>query len=271
MRLYIFILVTVVLLFPLQSVSVGDSFSKQWKVKIDLEKDQFVSREPIWLDVVLTNISGDTLRSWGLFPPCHGLWFTIEVSDSVGNPIPYSGPEWELVPKEGFLMTPDETFYDSFELNELFAVKYLETLGFGSLSPGYYFVSASYADSNSDRIGFRVVELSGEEREAERLLLDYNISLRSKSLNSSPNASLQRLFEVYPKSVFAEIAALYVLKYEEFLQRFPNSGNSQTRLKALTQELSPELKREYLDSVMVKYKGTRAARHAEQMLKLLGK
>ncbi len=262
------------------SVSANSSTNTHWKLEISIEKNTFLLREPIWLDVILTNVSKDTLRSWGLYPPCQGLGFDIEITDSVGNPIPYSGPEYDLALKAGFLLYPNEEFYDSFELLHLFG-DYGDIFRFRMLPVGRYHLKTSYGDAVSNTIQLQIVGLSDEKKLALQKSMETSSIAIQKSIDiysiarqesaDSARSSLSTVIDALSNNPFAQNAALGILSWEEFLKRFPNSGHSKTSLEDITSRLNPQEKKEYLEDVMVKYKGTRAARHAEQALKLLGK
>lgn len=253
-------ILVLLLVIPATSSSAED---EQWKLEISLEKNSFLLREPIWLDAVVTNISGDTLRSWGLFPPCQGSGFCIDLTDSNGISVAYSGSSYDLVRLEGFLIFQEEQYYDCFDLIELFAIKYLSTYHFGALPPGRYFVQGVYGEAFSNKISFIVVDLTGKEKEAEQLLID---AFKPGSSDTA-KPSFLKVFESYPNSVFAEIPARRILGHSDFLKKFPNSGHTRSRLTDDMIGLTDEEKIEYLENAIIKYKGTRAARHAEQLLR----
>ncbi len=241
----------------------------QWELSIQLDKNTFLMREPIWLDIELTNVSNDTLRIWSLYPG-QGLGLEIELTNSDGDTIPYSGPVFDFVLKEGTVFQQGDVFYDSHDLIELFAIMYTNSYHFASLAPDNYIVQAFYGDAVSREIGFKVTAPTGVEKQVEQKLLDalsYSFSKDKDSLH----ASLQKAIEQHPKSVYAEIPALRILSFKEFLDKFPNSGNTKTAMEDQTRGLSPEEKKTFLENVMVKYKNTRAARHAAQALRLLRK
>ncbi len=254
-RLSFLAVIIVFFFFSCKTVPVSEEPPEsKWKLEIGFEKDTFQLRELIWLDVTLTNPTDDTLRSWGLAPPCH-VFFCIELTDSVGIPIPYSGPLSDVFRGPGFLIYPNEQYYNCFNLKDLFATP-----------PGRYFVRGVYGGTFSNKISFTVVHPKGKEQEAEQSFLDAFGAPLDRPVDSDKVVQL-RMLEAYPNSVYAELAAIRLLKYDEFLDRFPNSGQTRSRLTGHMMGLNDEEKIEYLESAIIKYQGTRAAKHALQLLR----
>ena len=254
-RLSFLAVIIVFIFFSCKSVPIPkELLESKWKMEISFEKDTFLLREPIWFDATLTNPTDDTLRTWGLAPLCH-VFFCIELTDSVGIPIPYSGPLSDLFRGPGFLMFPEEQYYNCFNLIDLFGVN----------SPGRYFVQGVYGGTFSNKISFTVVDPKGKEKEAEQSFLDAFGAPLDRPVDSDKVVQL-RMLESYPNSVYAELAAIRLLQYNKFLYRFPNSGHTRSRLTGNMIGLTDEEKIEYLESAIVKYQGTRAARHAQQLL-----
>ncbi|MGH9877779.1 MAG: hypothetical protein ACRD5H_09085 [Nitrososphaerales archaeon] len=269
MQTYKLLLSAVLICLSLGVLAFGDSTNKKWSLEISLERDRIKMYEPIWLDVELTNISKDSTRSWGLAPPCQDVGIEIELTDSAGNLLTYNGPIYELVPLEGFLILPKEKFYDSFELLHLFG-QGEDVFRFRRLAVGKYYINASYDNVKSQRIFFRIIELSESEKNALQLAIEA-ANLAGLQPRDSNNTILFSDMIDISTNLFAQIACLGTLGWNMFLESFPNSGYTKTALQDQTRGLSKEEKKAYLEAVMIKYKGTRAARHAEQALKLLEK
>ncbi len=259
-------------LIPLFVIA-GTSYSQiqeQWKVEIGIEKNSFLMREPIWLDVVVTNISKDTLRARGLYPPCQGSWFCIELTDSAGTPVEYTGPLYDMYWGDGIPMSPMESNYHSFDILYLFGDRTTSTYHLPALTPGKYFVQGEYLKARSNKINFTVIELTGKEKEVEKATVAaYKKDFGMSGNEARPN--LKKTLDFYPNSVFAEIMAHLILEYSDFLERFPNSGHTRSSLTGVMIGLTKEEKIKYLENAIHKYQGTRAARHAEQLLKMLEK
>ncbi len=238
--------------------------NQKWDLQIELSKDKYLLREPVWMDVILTNVSPDTLRAW-LGPPCVGVFY-VHVKDSLENGLQYSGPMFDIVWSEGILMAAGEQLYKCFNLLDYFAVDRI-AFWFGEFPPGKYSVTAMYNGIHSSELQFEVVEPKGCEEDAYRLILNA-FKIRYKRPDST-KALLLKLLELYPESVYAERALQKLGQKQNLLKKFPNSGFCNDILKSLTREMAHDEKREYLSEIKESFAGTRAAKFAEQILKWL--
>lgn len=242
-----------------------ESLESKWKIEISLSKKSYMLREPIWLDVTLTNTSLDTARTWGLSPPVQAD-LIIGVTDLTGNVIPYTGPVIDLVRGEGWVLNLNEQFYDAFNLLELFASD-RSLIVFGLLPVGSYLVKANYGGVNSKELKFNVVQPSEQEKEVyEKLIETFKIAQREGFDKTEPN--LTRIARTYQESVYAEVAFRDRLAWNEFLEKFPNSGYCKFALLDRTRVKDSTETQKYLKSVISKRPNSRAARFAEQMLNL---
>ncbi len=261
--------------FLMQLIHSGSFAEDQrYQLDINLSKNIYLLHEPIWLDVTLTNISDDTTRIVRLAPPNQG-GVGIELRNSLGNEMPYTGPSILLAPRKGFLLDANEQYYDSFDLLELFST-YLNprcilcTYYCGLLPVGSYTVQARYRKAKSQELIFKVVEPAEEEKEALQLLIN-GFTLQSKKKFDLGNKIFQEIVNKYPNSVYAAKAFKESFQYSEFLQRYPNSGYCQSSLRSLTRDFQREEKYEYLSRVVNEYPDTRAAKFAKRMLMMLKK
>jgi len=252
---------------PLLLPTVAETKNNQrWVLEIGLSKEKYLLREPVWMDVTLTNVSQDTLRSW-LGPPCFGM-FHIHVKDSLGKELPYTGVMLDGVWTEGFLMAAGEQLYDCLNLLDYFAGNRI-AFWFGKFPLGEYSVTATYRTEHSNELRFEVVEPAGSEEEAYRIILEA-FSVRSMYPDSTAPL-LQKLLEEYPESIYAERALQKLDQGQNLLKRFPNSGFCSNSLRSLTRGMADDEKRNYLNEVKETFTGTRAAKFAEQMLMMLEK
>lgn len=250
------------------SVSLAEN--QKLKLEIGLSKQTYLLRETIWLDVTLTNVGVDTTRVVHLDPPCQG-GVGIELRDSLGKEMSYTGPSILLAPREGFNLEPKEQYYDCFDLIELFST-YRSLLGvyFGLLPQGKYEVQARYREALSQKLTFEIVEPTGAEGEA-LLLFEEGMKL---ILRKQPGPSTEKLNNVtsqFPSSVYAEKAYRELFQRNELVREFPNSGYNKINLIALTRKLGSRGKREFLENIIRDHPETRNARFARQMLKEWGK
>ncbi len=263
---------TVILLLVLSASTLCVAGEDQkWQLEIGLSKTTYLLRESIWLDAVATNVSSDTIRSRGMFPPCLGP-LHVEVTDNMGKVLPYTGPIYDGVWGDGFLVKPNEQYYGCFDLLDLFAFSRIST-SLGIIPTGKYSVRALFGGAVSQEIAFEVVEPTMQEAEAYQMLIkaceNLRASLFREGVDQSPKslyAEFRDVVERYPKSVYAETAFRRLRPWDEFLKRLPNSGHAEMILRNSTEQLTREEKRKYLTEVVSAYPETRAARFARQML-----
>ncbi|HWR82814.1 MAG TPA: hypothetical protein VN285_05900 [Candidatus Deferrimicrobium sp.] len=163
-------------------------------------------------------------------------------------------------------MKPQEEYYGCFNLLELFnTYRGLRKFFWQVLPPGSYRVRARYENIYSQEMPFEVVEPTGSERDAYQLLLKADSLLWQKGVDAM-RQKLQELIARMPGSVYVEIAHRELLQRGELLEEFPNSGYNAINLKALTRELAPKQKQEFLEKVIRDFPGTRSTWFAQQML-----
>ncbi len=260
-----------------------------WGLEISLSKQSYILHERIWLDVILTNISSDTLRSDGLWVPNHG-GFGIAITDANGDVLEYTGPQSLLPGGPGqLLFEVGEQEFGSFDLLESFGNRD-DSSGYRVLSwvfpyipTGTYTVKVYCEGTVSDELAFDIVEPSGEERVVLGLIEEAS----SVYTRDNRGPSVQRFGSIvdgYPNSVFAEQCFYFSRRYtqksrdevrqgtfdqrgftSEMLMNYPNSGHSRNWLKATTREMEDEEKLDLFNRLIEHKSGTRAARFARQM------
>ena len=262
---------TVLLSLVSVSPSVADE-DQEWQLEIGLSKTTYLLREPIWLDLTLTNISSDTVRTVGLFPPSEGP-VKIELWDSMGNEMPFVGPVHEFFgPRSGFVLDTNEQYYYCYNLLELFNTHrgLLAAWFFGLLPAGKYTVQAQSAGAISQELEFVVVEPEGQEREAFQMLSEGFARILGKEVDLA-HRIFEDVLERDSTSVYAEKALRELFRRREMLQRFPNSGYNQFNLKFLSSEEREKDPERFLEGVVSEHAGSRAARLAEQMIRMRDK
>jgi hypothetical protein len=244
------------------------------KLEISLSKQVYLEGEPIWLDCWLTNIGEDTLRTWGLCLQCY--WGPqVLVIDSKGDTLPYTGPHWEVAWRPGtipgFILQPQESDYDCYDLVESFHQKpSLYSFYLTALDTGEYRVKARYRRAESKEFRFEVKPPEADEAKAYQLLKDALGFLISRN-DSLEHQSLTELLAKYPSSVYAPKACRLLFRWEDILDRYPDSGFSENAIRNLTGEksgMTEEEKKEFLQKIIKKHPETRSAKFAEQMLRL---
>lgn len=248
------------------------SSAQQLQLDISLSDTTYYVCQSIGLNVQLTNKSEDTVRAFGFqFPGGSGLNIVLmeEKGDTLKPVLLFEFLDWS-----GCILNPEETYYESFDLADIFdnyqvgpSAPFSYT---ASLAPGKYEVSAVCNLRNekmtSSAIGFEVIEPKGSEQEALKLYKEAYEDFLQKKFNSE-NQKLNRITTVYPKSVYAERAYWKLFKYTEILEKLPDSGYTRNALSHLTYKMSVEKKRESLQTIIRQNPGTRSAKFAEQMLR----
>lgn len=275
----------------LWALVVSDCYSndhKKWDLEIGLTKSTYVIFEPIGLDVTLTNVTSDTLRTNGPVEPNQGR-FIVDVKDSEGNTLEYAGPKSSRGSMSGaLLLEPDEEDYRSFNLLELFGVSSSNsgysvlTWRFPYLPPGTYSVKARFEDVASNTATFEIVEPTSSEKEALKLIEEASKIWEQR--DSDPSAQLfRKVIERFPNSVFSErcyyLSELYSQKIRnekregsydqlvfkrDLLMHYPNSGYCDGWLWLMTLKLSNKEGLDTLSKYAELYPNTRCARFAMQ-------
>ncbi|MGB2697981.1 MAG: hypothetical protein WBD28_09025, partial [Candidatus Zixiibacteriota bacterium] len=238
------------------------------KLEIKTSKEVFLRSEPIWIDAILSNISQDTVRVYGLCLPCQSR-FHVEVKDEKGNTLKYTGPVYDMIPGSGWIMHPEESYHKCLNLLDYFFQykNLIELVFLKGLKPGTYTVRARYETTNSNEVKFEVKEPEQSEKEAYQLVKDAYYSQTKKP--DSTSEYFKQLVNSFPKSAYAEIGYKELYHDKKLLENFPNSGYTERTLERLTDTLSLEQKYEFLHKVINKHPNTRSTKFAEKMLKTI--
>ncbi len=199
----------------IQSSSLHAS-ENDWGIEIELSKQTYILHEPILLDVTLTNLTSDTLRTYGLDTPNH-LDYWIELRDGTGALIEHTGVDFEIADYSGrLLLEAGEQYYGCANVLDLFGLREsrsgyrLPRTRFPYIPKGTYTVQVRFEESVSNVLTFEVIEPFGDEKMALEMIV------RACSLwtQANPEPSSQAFREVinsYPNSVYAE--QCYYLSY----------------------------------------------------------
>jgi|GEM_PF-1126534 len=244
------------------------------RLDISLSDTCYYVLQSIWLDAELTNIRADTVRTFGFEFPGGDLLNIVLTEDS-GDTLRPGFPYAFLVGWQGVLLYPKETYYETFDLAYIFTFHgpVPGNPAFQqppSLAAGRYEVYAEYPAGESrlstPKLTFEVAEPTGAEREAFGLYVEAYRSRKRKD-DSHAEQLLNKLVTDYPKSVYAERAYLRLFRDHELLEKCPDSGYLQRRLRGMINEMSKEEKHRFLEKAMKEHPGTRSARFAEQLLR----
>jgi len=290
MKHLIKITIVQLLLFSVIFSSNIHSSENKWKLEIKLDKQNYISHEPIWLDIELLNNRSETIRTHGLLYPNHREFF-IELRDSNGEPVEYTGAQYSLAQHPGNLfLDPGEKEYGSFDLLKLFQFRkelpgYSDSkILFRYIPKGTYTVQVHYEGDFSNELTFNIVESFGDEKEVKRMIEDAE---RSSGKHASYPAAkkFQEIVDRFPNSVFAEICfhesrflskeirdGMKVSFREsnnkikmEMLENYPNSGDSKSWLRSITRDMDDSSKMNLLNNLKEANPNTRSAKFIEQM------
>lgn len=263
----------------------------RWDIEATLAKDQFVRYEPIWIDIRLTNVTADTLRTHGLnLPNCRE--FKVELKDSTGQSLKQ---RWEslVVPAPGrLLLEPGQEDYGSFDLADLFGVvdedaSFALGLHFPFIPIGSYTVQVLFEGAASAELHFLVGEPSGRAHEALELI-NQAFAKRYQDNTSTAAVKFMEAAERFPDGPYAEKCYYLSLLYspEEWngrkqgtrdltilkrtmLEKYPNSGHARDWIIVLTRGMEPEAERTYFDEFAAKHPNSRGAKYARVALEQL--
>ncbi|MFX1537679.1 MAG: hypothetical protein ACFFDI_26070, partial [Promethearchaeota archaeon] len=200
------------------------------KLEINLSKEKYFVSEPIWLDITLTNIGQDTVRTFGLCIPCGDT--KLMLLNENGDTLPYRGIQADMARGSGYVMQPGEHKYECDNLIAYFG----ERVDFFrlELKPGKYSLSAAYYGSksaiiNCEEIDFEITKPSGIETEALELLKKGYRAQITNEPNIAKNC-FEEIVTRFPKSVYSEIAHKELASSDslkmEMLSKFPDTGYS---------------------------------------------
>ena len=263
----------------------------KWSLEIGLAKQTYTMFEPVWLDVTLTNMTSDTQWTYGLPYAPNQVRLYIDITDSGGNEVPYTGPQFQYSPASGpgYPFAAGEKDYGTYNLLEFFGLPssessyHLPFLRFPFMPTGAYTIQAHYEDASSNAITLTIVQPAGEEKEILDLIEKATTVLRRD--NSGPAAQIFReVVDRFPNSGFAE-ECYYLFKWyslntleekraelrdfrdfsRDMLLHYPNSGDCAGWLKTITRDLTDAEVIDTLNKYEERLPQTRCSRFAEQM------
>jgi len=281
---------TIILLFVFMAMLSSSIYSNEnkWDLEVELDKQDYLLYEPIWLDITLINATSDTLRTHGLRAPNHDQ-FIIELRDNTGKLVKYTGGHFFIQSSPGrLLLGPDDQDYSSFNLLSLFP-SHKENSGYRLLNrirfvqKGKYTIHVFFEGDISKELKFNILKPRGDEKKALKLI--EKASKKWKQKNPDPSAqTFNEIIEKYPNSAYAE-QSFYLSRYysqetreglkdgsfdkrifkRELLDNFPNSGYSGGWLKSITHKMDDSAKLEFLDSLQGINPNTRSDKFIKQM------
>lgn len=255
------------------------------KFNIRLEKDTFLLREPIWVDLYFTNENKENVAL-----DCLDLcWQMLKVNlvNSKGDTLEYCGYIADGICRSGPIIKPTETYRYYVNLSENFGIGAREYLppALRYFKDDTYTLQMIHNGVSSNLIRFQVNSAKGVDQHAYNLLQDAS---RSGFKYYDKDAQqvihiFEKLTSKYPISPYTELA-FYELaglngltgqpeKSQECLRKlilnYPNSHFSLNALTGLLQKMTKEEQKGFLKEVIKKHPKTRVSDCAENFLKTL--
>jgi hypothetical protein len=244
------------------------------KAAIFLDKEKFLVNEPIWLTLILENISKDkTLEASA--DPLTGKVRIVVVSYE-GDTLP-GGCVIGIAVGTPPTLHPGEKDIYFIGLTDLmgspcnYGIKHEDALHHGRLIPeGEYSIQATVryryqgkvTPVGSNKLEFKVEKPFGLEKKAYRLLKEKKAE------------KLWTLIKEYPNSVYRDAALDLVANFDyhpeeamEFIDKHPNSGLVASVIFAITPKVGKSAERKkFFEEIIKKHPNTKAGMYAENQL-----
>lgn len=243
-------------------------------------RDEYLLREPVWVDVWLTNAGAGVTKVM----PLNLRWQVLQVIllNSEGDTLKYQGPVYGYsgIPQRNLGAGASHHYF----LNLLdcfgeYTYGLEKGLGRFSLNPDAYTLQMRYKARLSNKVTFTVEEPTAQEKKAHDLLKDayyYDLKLDNQRVIEL----LEELLLTYPKSRYAalayfELAGHYGLvgqpeKTHRLLRdlvfHWPNSHFVLKALPGLLRQMPENEKPAFLREVLKKQPETRASELAQKVL-----
>jgi hypothetical protein len=255
--------------------------------EIRLDKQIYVQREPIWVDLYFTNKGDKEISLVCLDLPWQQL--IVNLVNSKGDTLKYSGYISDGICRSGPTIKPTETYHYYFNLSENFGegakqnipppLRYFEN--------GDYTLQMIHSDVTSNLLNFRVKNPSKEDRQAFDLIkraTQNAFAYYDKDNQQSFNA-FKELTEKYPNSPFADLAYFELgglcglagepdetqQYFKALIFNFPNSYFSIKAISELLRLIPSDKRIEFLEEIIRNQSKSRTSDWAENTLKALTK
>ena len=215
---------------PRLSVSAGDI------LKLDLvilcDKSTYLVGEPIWIDILLINKSGDSVKVYHPMP--EGDYFRFNVVEGSKDTLAYGGLSAGFGEHPNFMLAPDDTIYNVYDLSYAYGYSAKSTKRHGVPLTGDVEVSATHCGCyHSNTLNIRIDDVTDIEKEPYNLLRKI-LEMRAKRTTEAKQYS-RELLETYPTSVYAEAACYHMIRLGQgstdlkqyvtlMLEQYSNSG-----------------------------------------------
>lgn len=215
------------------------------RLKLILDKKEFLEAEQIPVGIELTNISSVQLEAR---EPANRVGCNFKLFNEKGDEIEYTGPEisgvWPRYP-----LNPGEQLFNIENINDLFGDYISLATAYKVLPKGRYTLYAHYwaGGTNADwssgkdtahaQITFEIIEPTGEEASAYKMFIDIMWEARGGGTTRTPEQhieNLQEFVQKYPKSIYAPIVLINLESW--YGQRLKQKDKSKETIKHLVEE-----------------------------------
>ena len=251
--------------------------SNALELEINIDKERFLVGEPVWIDVVLKNVSQDTVPISGRdIRPEHGnLEFFVAGGEKTlkytGGFATYIGGPQNLA--------PGEEITSQFDIVDFYGKPVEGTLCFEKLlHPGMYSVQARvWRNVTSNALDMEVVEPSGEDAEIQRALHEASLLIGQRRREEAG----ERLCSVLPsasQSVYRDKLYFVLIRIahterprqrklaEQVLREYPDSRYAGPCLLRVFGGMSRAQAEEFVGGLESAVPGTRAAVRGRKLL-----
>lgn len=251
--------------------------SDSLELEISADKEQFLLGEPIWIDVVLRNVSEDTLCISGrdIRPEHRNIDFFVTRGDEI---LRYTGGYATYVGKP-LDLAPGEEVATHFDILEFYGMRVEETVGFEKLfHPGDYSVQARVWHSvTSNTLDVEVIEPSGEDAEIYRGLHEAAL-LRSRRQFRQAAETLYPLLASASQSAYRDKLYFWLIRIvhmdeprkralaEQVLEEYPDSRYARACLLRVLSGMDRAEAQKLVKELESTSPGTRAAVQGRKLL-----
>ncbi|MEO8167419.1 MAG: hypothetical protein ABI623_04170 [bacterium] len=255
------------------------AYGEDVTLTIELDKAVFMRYEELTLYYTVKNVSGKALS---IRTPLHstmGLYF--EIINSYDVRLKHTG----LSGGKGMTrLRPNESFVHAYSIRDFYgdpdSTRFARSVPAGTYRVVAFLQTNDRVKVTSNRIMFSVIEPSGEELAAARLLND----AKDKLIGSNKQEQIQKLTSLckkYPNSRYRPEALFLIAEnslpnedfsaksaeFQKIIHEYPNSVYARASASKIARELKDVAKENFLSDLKSKYPQTRVGKMAAEFLK----
>lgn len=251
--------------------------TKDLELLLKLNKETYLLGEPIWAEIIITNVSDDTLPDYSS-PTILNRSMELKVISDEGDTLKDIGGS-ALIAGTGAPLPPGESRVETFDVLDYYGEHVKGTIGMANKAPPgtYRATAASVGLVSPPDVRFEVVRPEGHDAEIYAAMVEAVRSLARRD-QSCAEASLQAMLpglegSPYHEAVLHWLSVTYlhdVAKrkniYRRLLDAHPDGGYARLAVSALMREMSLEEAEAFARELERKAPDTRASRYAQKSL-----